>query len=141
MKQSCHFLVVDDDSTSNLICDFVIQRFNREALRDLFTSPEEALDFIRKQKTGAGTVCAVLFLDVNMPTMTGFEFLKEFEKLDPEIKEQYKIYMLTSSIEDFSPRIEEFPMVKGFLSKPLKLSYLERIQLELEDPLSAKSEN
>lgn len=133
MKQPCHYLVVDDDSTSNLICDFIIKRFNSEAVIHLFTSPEEALQFMRDQNYTPETGITILFLDINMPTMSGFEFLEKFKKLKKEIRTQYQIYMLTSSIEDFSSRVEEFPMVKGFLSKPINLSYLEEISLELQN--------
>lgn len=129
MTQLCNYLVVDDDKTSNLICDFTIQRFNKDATRNIFTRPEEALGFIREKNITAGET--VMFLDVNMPTMSGFEFLQEFIKFSAEIKEQYKIYMLTSSIEDFSSQAGRFPFVKGFLSKPLRLDYLEKIKLEL----------
>ncbi|WP_169578150.1 response regulator [Salinimicrobium xinjiangense] len=130
MEQLYHYLVVDDDKTSNLICDFTIQRFNSGAQRNLFTRPEEALEYILGKGLRAGIT--VLFLDVNMPTMSGFEFLGEFEKLPREVQEQYKIYMLTSSIEDFSSQAEKFTCVQRFLSKPMKLSYLQEIALEIE---------
>lgn len=131
MKQIYHYLVIDDDSTSNLICDFTIQRFDRMAIRDLFTSPEEALIHLRKK--GNTATATILFLDVNMPTMSGFEFLRQFQKLDEEVKKQYLIYMLTSSIEDFSVQAKEFAVVKDFLSKPMKLAYLERIHDDLKE--------
>ena len=73
-----------------------------------------------------------------MPTMSGFEFLTEFEKICPEIKEHFRVYMLTSSIEDFSAQAEEYSMVKGFLSKPMKIPYLESIMTEVENELSSK---
>ncbi|AVR45110.1 hypothetical protein C7S20_07405 [Christiangramia fulva] len=131
MRQLYRYLVIDDDSTSNLICDFTIQRFDKEAERSLFTSPEEALDHIRHQKLDAGLT--VLFLDVNMPTMSGFEFLREFDKFDENIKNQYRIYMLTSSIEDYSSQAKKFSMVIGFLSKPMKITYLEEIRQDLKN--------
>ncbi|NJW53046.1 response regulator [Salinimicrobium oceani] len=129
MKKHYHYLVVDDDSTSNLICNFTIQRFDKEARISLFRDPLEALNFI--EETGFQDEICILFLDVNMPTLSGFEFLILFEKLPKEVREQYWIYMLTSSIEDFSSKAKEFTAVKDFLSKPLKLPYLEKIQQEV----------
>ena len=127
MKQPRHYLVVDDDATSNLICKFIIQRFNKNAVIHLYTSPEEALQFVKEKECDSETGTIVLFLDINMPTMTGFEFLEEFRELREEITSQFRVYMLTSSIEDFSSRAQEFPMVKKFLSKPLNISYLQQI--------------
>lgn len=118
------YLVVDDDTTNNLICEFTIGRFDKNAGITLFTNPELALAFIENDHQPHEYI---LFLDINMPTMTGFEFLKEFEKFNIETRNRYKIYILTSSIEDFSSQAICFPMVNGFLSKPLKLSYLDEI--------------
>src|SRR5690606_9783670 len=118
------YLVVDDDTTNNLICEFTVRRFDKDAGITLFTKPEIALEFIENNPQPQEVI---LFLDINMPTMTGFEFLKEFEKFDSETRNKYRIYILTSSIEDFSSQAICFPMVNGFLSKPLKLSYLEEI--------------
>jgi len=118
------YLVVDDDNTNNLICEFTIRRFEKEAVINLFNNPQLALNFIENNHPSQEVI---MFVDINMPTMTGFEFLKEFEKFHIDIRSKYKIYILTSSIEDFSSQAICFPMVKGFLSKPLKLSYLEDI--------------
>lgn len=118
------YLVVDDDNTNNLICEFTIRRFDKDAGINLFTNPQLALNFIENNPQSQEVL---MFVDINMPTMTGFEFLKEFQKFSVEITKQYRIYILTSSIEDFSSQAICFPMVNGFLSKPLKLSYLEDI--------------
>lgn len=127
MKKLDQYLVVDDDKTNNLICRFTIQRFNKNAVINLFTYPQEALQFIRSKKIEHEEGSTMLFLDINMPTMSGFEFLEEFRKLGKEVTDKYHIFILTSSIEDLSSWAEQFPMVKGFLSKPLKLANLQDI--------------
>ncbi|MFO8145796.1 MAG: response regulator [Gillisia sp.] len=76
-----------------------------------------------------------MFLDVNMPSMTGFEFLDEFKKFDEEVQNQFSIYTLSSSIEDFNIQATQYPIVKGFLSKPLKVSYLEEIHQEIKEDI------
>jgi len=126
--QSLHYLVVDDDSTNNLICDFTIRKFDKNAIINLYLEPEKALIYIKLTYSGINEPFpTVLFLDVNMPTMSGFEFLDEFRKFDPEVKNQFVVYMLSSSIEDFKIQAKKYPFVAGFLSKPLKISHLETI--------------
>lgn len=126
--QSLQYLVVDDDSTNNLICDFTIRKFDKDAIINLYLEPEKALIYIKHTYSGISEpLPTVLFLDVNMPTMSGFEFLEEFRKFDPEVKNQFVIYMLSSSIEDFKIQAKKYPFVAGFLSKPLKFSHLENI--------------
>ncbi|PKD19988.1 hypothetical protein APR41_15020 [Salegentibacter salinarum] len=123
------YMVVDDDSTNNMICEFTIKRFDKEGDIKIFSVPEEALSFIaeeyrlenRKQPT-------LLFLDVNMPTMSGWEFLDKFLKFEESLKNQFTIYILSSSIEDFQEKAEIYSTIKGFISKPLKMNNLEEIK-------------
>ncbi len=129
MKLPQNYLIVDDDRTNNLICDYTIQSFDKDARIELFLDPHKALTYIaKKYLNGVGSIPTILFLDVNMPTMTGFEFLDEFKKFGEEVQDQFTIYILSSSIEDFKMQATKYPFVAGFLSKPLKVSYLKKIK-------------
>lgn len=125
------YMVVDDDPTNNMICEFTIKRFDKEADIKVYTSPEEALaSIIGEYGKTKQDVPTVLFLDVNMPTMTGWDFLDVFLQFDERVKEQFCIYILSSSIEDFSEEAKIYTCIQEFLSKPLKISILERIMKE-----------
>ena len=123
-----HYLVVDDDSTNNLICDFTIRKFDRNAIINLFLEPEKALQHIEITYSEKNNfIPTVLFLDINMPTMSGFEFLDEFKRFGLKVQQQFTVYMLSSSIEDFTSQAKKYPIVTGFLSKPLRISNLQDI--------------
>ncbi|MDO7742963.1 MAG: response regulator, partial [Pedobacter sp.] len=65
----------------------------------------------------------LIFLDINMPIMTGWEFLVEYEKLS--INKMIPVYMLSSSIfQNDIDKAKTFPNVKDFMSKPMSNNQL-----------------
>lgn len=127
MKDQFDFMLVDDDETNNLICRLTIKNKISPDNIHVFSKPEKGLEFIKSYPV-IGKKPIILFLDVNMPTMTGWEFLEVFQNLDHEIQQNFHIYILSSSIQDFKTEAETFPFVQGFLSKPLKAKTLEQIE-------------
>ncbi len=128
MEKLQRYIIVDDDQTNNLICEYVIKDWDEKAQVQLFTDPEEALKSIGDANYDLEAP-VLLFLDVNMPTMSGWEFLDVFKTFDEEVRSSFIIYILTSSTEDFSREAEKYPFVSGFLSKPLKKKDLEKRQM------------
>lgn len=126
------YMVVDDDTTNNMICEFTIKRFDAEADIKMFAIPEDALASIKEEySTATEPRPTILFLDVNMPSMTGWEFLDTFLGFDEWVKNQFTIYILSSSIEDFKEKREIYTSIQGFLSKPLKINNLEAIREDM----------
>ena len=68
----------------------------------------------------AGVAVGVAALIVILSVMNGFEFVESFEKLSDGQKQNYHIYMLSSSInENDIARVKGYKSVKQFLNKPL----------------------
>jgi len=125
------YIIVDDDPVNNLICKLVIEKFDSNARVKVFQEPEIGLAYLQSCKKYEGDRKMIIFLDVNMPTMTGWDFLDEFLKFDTSIKKMFKVYILTSAIEDFDPEKVRYPMVKAFLSKPLRKATMQDLDLNL----------
>lgn len=128
MREPEHFIVVDDNRTNNLICDFAIRKYKKDAHIDLFTEPEVALQNIKKAYSLPQMLKpTVLFLDINMPSMTGWEFLEEFRNFGEEVQKQFAIYILTSSVDERDKeKAESDPLVSGFFSKPLTMNTVQQ---------------
>jgi CheY-like chemotaxis protein len=128
MKKQREYIVVDDDQTSNMICSFLLAKFDPDAAVVLFNNPTVALQsFLNKEEGEIRDKRITVFLDLNMPLMSGWDFLDELSREKPDILKQLEIYILSSSIEDFSSKREKYPYLAGFLSKPLSKAHLQEI--------------
>lgn len=113
------YLVIDDDPISNFICQVLIKKALNDAYIKTFTSPQEGLDFLHREYKDS---ChpTVLLLDINMPEMSGWEFMEYFEKMDESIKKQFTIYILSSSLDERDKeRAQKNKNIKDYIEKPL----------------------
>ncbi len=117
--------LVDDDPINNLI--------NKRLLGKVGISNEiieflEAEDALSKIQTEHSERNILIFLDINMPVLNGWEFLEKYIESFPDRHD--KIVILSSSI-DFQDRQKAngFEIVSGFLEKPLTL---DKIYSQLE---------
>ena len=125
-----HFIVIDDDPINNLLCSKNIKKNIQEADVITFTEAEKGLDHIKSFFNEPNVENAVLFLDINMPIMTGWEFMEEFEKLNSLIKDQVFIYILSSSIhQEDKLKAKNHPDVVDYIEKPLSAEFLQNTVL------------
>ncbi len=116
------FLLVDDDPISNSLTKMILKKSFDELHINDFTMPENGLEFMKSEHShNLPDGKTTLFLDINMPTMSGWEYLEEFELFDASIKKQFDIYILSSSVDpkDIN-RAKENPLIIDFIEKPLK---------------------
>lgn len=127
-KKTKRYIVVDDDPVSNLVSELNIKKFDPEAELILFTCPEEALEFLKSEKDSQPSI---LLLDINMPIMTGWEFLSEFNQFPQHMRESFSVFILSSSLEDCTEKVETYPDLNGFFSKPLGQKHFEEMKLKI----------
>ena len=113
------YIIVDDDPTNNEICNITLEMVLGEIDIKTFDVPEEGLAFIQNEYIKP-LKPTVLFLDINMPTLTGWEFMEQFEKFKEKVKKQISIYILSSSVDQRDKdKAKANKYIKGFISKPL----------------------
>jgi response regulator RpfG family c-di-GMP phosphodiesterase len=122
-------LIIDDDSVNNFICREIIKMVNTDCDLVDFTRPEDGLKYINDTYSATEeNQPTVLFLDLNMNTMTGWEFLEEFYKMDKNIMNVFRVYILTSSLDGTDrAQSRQMPLVRDFLVKPLNPEVVRKI--------------
>lgn len=123
------FIVVDDDRSNNLICEYSLRRFSAIPEIKTYLDPELALHFIREAYADLQSdTPTMLLLDINMPILSGWDFLEIFKDLPDVVKQQFTIYILSSSIDQRDQeRAITNPLVTGFLSKPLSTAIITKL--------------
>lgn len=116
-------MLIDDNEIDNLINQKMIEAASITENIYTHTGAKSAIEFLRNMEqldVAEKVLPDVIFLDIDMPLMDGFQFLDEFEKLNNTTKNKCKIVMLTSSInpQDFN-RSKKYDNVKLYLNKPL----------------------
>lgn len=126
-------MLIDDNEIDNLINQKMIEAASITENIYTHTGAKSAIEFLKNMErldVAEKVLPDVIFLDIDMPLMDGFQFLDEFEKLNDNTKKKCRIVMLTSSInpQDFN-RSKKYDNVKLYLNKPLSHDSIQKLSV------------
>ncbi|GAA4104389.1 response regulator [Zhongshania borealis] len=131
MNKLKRILLVDDCKATNYIHRLVIEKYGcAEQVVDV-NDGRQALDYLNTPIDGKYPQPELVFLDINMPVMTGWQFLDEYAKLSADHQAGVVVVMLTTSLNpDDADLAESRREVKNFSSKPLTEQKLSEVLKE-----------
>ncbi|WP_126970936.1 response regulator [Gynurincola endophyticus] len=92
-------LLIDDDESSNYLHRIIIKQAEVAEEIETMTRADKAIDYLKDLNSSRpDDLPDLVFLDINMPAMNGWDFLNAYAELDLENKEKLKIVMLTASV-------------------------------------------
>jgi len=128
-KLNC-ILLVDDDEPTNFLNKMILEDVNCAQNIEVADSGISALNYLESSAccNGASASPDLIFLDINMPAMNGWEFLERYSTLEQQRKANVVIVMLTTSLNpDDRVKASKIPDVSGFETKPLTAEKLQSI--------------
>lgn len=132
-------LCIDDDAIAIMLCKKVITKF--EFAKEIVVAKNglEALDYFREisnsfeiEDKAKNSDLGLIFLDLNMPIMGGWEFLDNYTSHEYNGFNKTPVIILSSTIDPSDvARAKKYPIVMDFLSKPITFEMLEYLKSKI----------
>lgn len=112
--------IIDDDKLFVFLTKKSIEETLVNTQIKEFGNGQSAIDFIKEIADKPDLLPDIIFLDLSMPIMDGWEFLNEYIALEPAMKKKIKLYIFSSSISPHDiERANSIGSVTDFIIKPL----------------------
>ena len=127
MAKFTDVLLVEDDPITIMVCDRIIKMTSFAENVKSCENGKVAIDYLNSLSEDSPQP-DIIFLDINMPVMNGWDFLEELAKVKSRFKTLPRIYLLSSTVdpEDYK-KAKNYSLVEDFISKPLSKEALQNI--------------
>lgn len=122
MEKLKNILIIDDDPMTNYLHKRLLEKFEVSHEVEIAHGGEEALQRIKNniESRNEDRIPQLIFVDLDMPLMDGFQFLEAYQNLNFKNKDSVVVSVLTSSFSASDiKRVKEYPIVKDYIVKPL----------------------
>ncbi len=129
MKEKKNFWIIDDDPVFQMIAQKLLMRIDFCGSVETSKNGLEAATKMQEALESKESLPDVIFLDINMPIMDGWEFLERFTTQMKSLDYPPKLFIVTSSIDTVDrEKAKDHPLVQGFVVKPMTLDFVESLK-------------
>ncbi|WP_035678163.1 response regulator [Flavobacterium limnosediminis] len=121
-------MVIDDNEFDCYITARLVSNTNLASEVLEFNSGEVALQYLVENQNDLTMLPELIFLDIYMPLMDGFDFINMFRLLPDEVTNHCEICIVSTTVDDFhihKAKIDE--SIRLFTSKPITVEFLESL--------------
>lgn len=122
-------MIIDDNTIDLYVCSRMIikNNFGKKVLQ--YSVATEALKYLQDNQNNFSELPQIIFVDIYMPIMSGFEFMTEYDKLSPVLKKHCKVHIISSTIDNQDiVKSRTNNNVVSFQVKPITKEFLDRIR-------------
>lgn len=120
--------IVDDDEIYQYTMKLNLRGINSVGHTRIFNDGLEAIDFIVANQHSPKILPDIIFLDINMPIMDGFEFMEEFIKIKPKLQKKITTFMVSSSVDTVDVvKSKQIHEIADYIVKPITRDQLKTI--------------
>lgn len=133
MSMAKSYLLVDDDKIINFIHTKVINTIDNQSVIYDYQSSVLALDFIKTTIEQNNPLPEYIFIDINMPEISGLMMVAEMNSLGNEHFKNSKVFVVSSTLDNRDKdKALSYPFVTAFVSKPLTIQLLKNLHQQYD---------
>jgi CheY-like chemotaxis protein len=125
-----YLIIIDDEPLQHFIMERMLSLYLSNPVDHITYSSNaiEILNFLEINRNNADELPDIIFLDLNMPVMNGWDFLDSYKRLQQKVAKPITIYVISSSIDPSDIlRSKKYLAVKDYIIKPMTKLALKKI--------------
>ena len=132
MNAPINICIIDDDDIYKFTVVKTLELLEFEKNIKVFADGEEALEFLVDNLNKNNELPDVIFLDINMPIMDGYQFMEEYVKIKSKLGKKTVIYMVSSSVDPVDiEKAKRISDISDYIIKPIEPGKLKSIMEKL----------
>ncbi|AWM13018.1 response regulator [Flavobacterium sp. NRK F10] len=118
-------MIIDDNEFDCYITSALIESINPDIEIMEFNSSKLALEYLMENLEKVDKLPDILFIDIYMPVMDGFEFIQKYNQIPIVLRQKVKLCVTSTTIDDFHVKKMKSDVKVLFASKPISREFLE----------------